>query len=621
MSPEPENPLQKVVAQSSGSVLVLHDAACSGLVAGLRGDDLVTHCLDAELPEPRRWAVAALVVPDAAALRRAVSLLPRLGRARTLVCWLTEAEQAALLVPRPEWPPIVQLQGRRLPAEGALTVIRLARPVPANAVFEELARAVVPGGPAGGGGVLVATDRPSPDHAPPADPGVRLVGAAADCGDPDLVVPPDLVLTRAVGPVTRHEVIDRSPTLVSDERLLEGPIDEGVLNPAGFAKRPEQGLVDLLARDGRLELRGPGLLIEVDPRRGATARIVAALRDHLGVRVVWDDQAPDARAPHHQARVVAGLAMAGVPLLSGPLPPAAAARLGPALTGALTGAPTGPADLDDPLHREEHSVRQRRAALRESSTLAWRARLAEAAGIGHRLFPSCSIVLATKRPHQLEFALRQVARQRGADVELVVAAHGFTPDAGQVRAHLGDRAVVVPMPADALFGDVLAAGVEASSGELVVKMDDDDWYGPDFIGDLLLARHYSGADVVGMPAEYVYLEGLDRTIRRNDDSERTARFVAGGTMMIDRALLASVGGFRPVRRFVDAQLLAATQAAGASVYRTQGLGYVLRRTADGHTWDAGLDYFLDPERLEAQWDGFVPSALLEHDADRQGPSA
>jgi len=169
------------------------------------------------------------------------------------------------------------------------------------------------------------------------------------------------------------------------------------------------------------------------------------------------------------------------------------------------------------------------------------------------------------------------------------------------------------MPPAALFGDVLAAGVRAASGDLVVKMDDDDWYGPDFLSDLQLARHYSGAEVVGMTAEFVYLEALDRTVRRTDESERTAKFVAGGTMMLGRAFLASVGGFRPVRKYVDAQLLSATHAAGGSVYRTHGLGYVLRRSPSGHTWDAGADYFLDRERLDEQWEGFVPSRLLEYD--------
>ena len=210
----------------------------------------------------------------------------------------------------------------------------------------------------------------------------------------------------------------------------------------------------------------------------------------------------------------------------------------------------------------------------------------------------------------LGFALRQVRRQQGVDVQLVLAAHGFEPDPAVIAEHGPDDVVVRPQSPDVLFGDVLNAGVEAADGDLVLKMDDDDWYGPDFLLDLLLARHYSGAEVVGTTAEFVYLTASNRTVRRNKPTEVAARSVAGGTMLLGRDHLRSLGGFRRVRRFVDASLLSAVHATGGTVYRAHGLGYVLRRTPSGHTWDAPDDFFLDPATLDQQWPGFAPSRLL-----------
>jgi hypothetical protein len=301
--------------------------------------------------------------------------------------------------------------------------------------------------------------------------------------------------------------------------------------------------------------------------------------------------------------------MAGVPVTAEGVHPDAATRLGADLAATLI----SQVALEDPLRREEHSVRLRRSALLGHSSLAWRARLAAQAGLPNRPFPTCTILLATKREDQLAFALRQVARQRGADLELVVMTHGFSPDPARVAELARHPTTLVPMPAEASFGEVLNAGVMVASGDLVLKMDDDDWYARDHVADLLLARHYSGADLVGTTAEFVYLHEQDLTVRRADASERTARFVAGGTMMIERGWLHELGGFRLARRYVDASLLASVHAAGGSVYRTHGLGYVLARRPSGHTWEAGNDFFLDPERASDQWSGFVPSRLLDPD--------
>ncbi len=270
-------------------------------------------------------------------------------------------------------------------------------------------------------------------------------------------------------------------------------------------------------------------------------------------------------------------------------------------------------DLADPSAREEHSVRQRRMAHATWSTAAWRRRTAERIGVRVAAEPSVSVVLATRRPEMLGFALRQVRRQRGVDLQLVLATHGFEPDAGEVREHGPERVVVRPQDSSVLFGDVLNAGVQAADGDLVLKMDDDDWYGRDFVADLLLARSYSGAEMVGTPAEYHYLAERDVTVRRGHQAERYAPFIAGGTMLVERGLLREVGGFRSVRRYVDAQLIAAVQRAGAATYRTHGLGYLLRRNASGHTWQVDLDYLLDPSRVAEIRPGFAPSALLEVD--------
>jgi hypothetical protein len=247
----------------------------------------------------------------------------------------------------------------------------------------------------------------------------------------------------------------------------------------------------------------------------------------------------------------------------------------------------------------------------EYSSVAWRRRVAGLAGVRVAHQPAVSVVMATRRPDLLEHAVGQIARQRGVDrIELVLAPHGFEVDAARVRELAGPASVqVVPQAADVLFGDVLHAAADAAGGDVVLKMDDDDWYAPDVVADLLLARAYSGAELVGMPDDVYYLEPSDETVRLGQPSEVYRQFVAGGTLLVERGLLHEVGGFRSVRRHVDAQLIAAVRAAGGATYRTHGLGYILRRTDSGHTWQADLDDLRS--RAADRWPGFSPGRLME----------
>ena len=165
-----------------------------------------------------------------------------------------------------------------------------------------------------------------------------------------------------------------------------------------------------------------------------------------------------------------------------------------------------------------------------------------------------------------------------------------------------------------LFGDVLADAVAAADGDLVLKMDDDDWYGPDFVTDLLLARAYSGAELVGTPSEMHYLVPRDVTVRRGHRPSCTRHFVAGGTMLVDRGP-APRGRSLPLRPASTSTPSCCTPSAsaGAAIYRTHGLGYLLRRNASGHTWQVDMDYLLDPVRVAEIRPGFAPSRLLEYD--------
>ncbi|MFE9245291.1 glycosyltransferase [Nocardiopsis sp. NPDC006938] len=397
-------------------------------------------------------------------------------------------------------------------------------------------------------------------------------------------------------------------------------VDERVVNPMGFTRTSSSRVGRLVSRGGRWVLVAGGRVWWRVPEDGSVSDVdVAALRDLRAVRVEWGRHS----GPVAAVRAVVGLAASGIPLVSGPVP-GWAGCLGGELSALL--AEVEERSLADPQAREEHSVRLRRAALRVHGAGGRARLLAEAGGAVVASEPSVSVVLCTRRPEMVGFALRQVARQRRVETQVVLALHGFGPDAPGVADAIaeyrrGGRALVVwEAGPDLVFGSVLNGAIERASGTLLAKMDDDDWYGPDHLSDLLLARRYSGADLVGSIVSFAYLESLDRTVRLAGKTEALWHRAAGGTLMTDRRTLEEAGGFPLVSTSEDTHLLAAIERMGGRIHRGHGCNYVLRRKAGGHTWGVGAGYFL---RLcgERQLPGWRPSALLEPDPRDLPPTA
>ncbi|KOX24157.1 glycosyltransferase family 2 protein [Nocardiopsis sp. NRRL B-16309] len=416
--------------------------------------------------------------------------------------------------------------------------------------------------------------------------------------------------TAITGGTSRAREVSESDGIPVDERIhAVAPIDEVTVNPTGFVRVSGGPLADLTVHGSRAVVReGTKDLVTVAADGTVTDVDLARLRHLGGVRVDWSGHT----GPSAAVRAVASLAAGGVPLLSGPVP-GWAGGLGGALTDLITGAEE--ADVADALRREEYSVRLRRAALRTHGHRArWRA-LAARAGVPVPPEPTVSVVLCTRRPEMVGFALAQIARQRGVSVEAVLTLHGFPADLPEVAPALaGFRATGIPLTvheadADQVFGAVLNDAVGRAGGDLVAKWDDDDWYGPDHLADLVLARTYSGAELVGAGQDFVYLQEVDLTVWRSRACEIASPFIAGGTILTDRVVLEETGGFRPLPRAIDTQLLIAVARGGGRIYRTHGLGYVLRRTGGGHTWSEDMASFLHDHTR--QWPGWCPSALLE----------
>lgn len=252
----------------------------------------------------------------------------------------------------------------------------------------------------------------------------------------------------------------------------------------------------------------------------------------------------------------------------------------------------------------DHEVKVGQRQIWREHTYAHRAnRVLEDTGLGEHIWqlPSVSALISTNRPGQLEHVARQMSRQRGADFEVLLLTHGFVPTDEQRR----DVEELLPevqwLNADSSIqlGGCYNLLAERAEGQVVAKIDDDDLYGSHYLFDQLMAMEYSGADVVGKGAHFLYAAEIDATVLRFPEAEHKYRdFVSGPTIMARRDLVAQFP-FENIRRGEDTAFLRGVRDRGAKIYSSDRFGFMQIRSGASHTWDISTAEILATSELKS----------------------
>lgn len=210
--------------------------------------------------------------------------------------------------------------------------------------------------------------------------------------------------------------------------------------------------------------------------------------------------------------------------------------------------------------------------------------------------PTVSALVSTIRPQQLDHIFRTMASQKGVDLEMVLLSHGFEITREQIDSlkakHGFTNVILLSATSDITLGECLKRCVEAASGDVLTKMDDDDYYGPNYLSDQLFALSYSGAQVVGKQAHYMYLASRDVTVLRNSFKEhRFTRLVMGPTIMASRRVFLDTP-FRTLGTGEDTAFLNDVIAASGSIYSADRYNFCQYRSKNNHTWSISDNFLL-----------------------------
>lgn len=206
-----------------------------------------------------------------------------------------------------------------------------------------------------------------------------------------------------------------------------------------------------------------------------------------------------------------------------------------------------------------------------------------------------SVLIPSKRPRMIDNIIANVARQalQPREVVLIVDESTHTEsDVAELTVGIGAvRTTAIFTTPTASLGSRLNEAVDAASSRWLARMDDDDWYGPDYLGDSVRAATVSRASMVGK-ATYPVVWSADQRARLRFPGLdfQFVSAVAGGTMLWDRS--------RGDVRFPDVSIgedvgaLQRILRRGGTVFSSDRFQFVLQRQQDA-TWND------DERRLEA----------------------
>ncbi|GEK79698.1 glycosyltransferase [Agrococcus baldri] len=203
--------------------------------------------------------------------------------------------------------------------------------------------------------------------------------------------------------------------------------------------------------------------------------------------------------------------------------------------------------------------------------------------------PRVSIIAPTIRPHLVPSIIATAGRQVDVDVQLALLLHGFDLDEGELQAQAREAGlaelIVLRAERDTTLGTNLNRLVQATDGDVIAKFDDDDLYGDHYLLDSTFALDYSGAELVGKHARYLYLESIDATVLQSPEREHRWTDLIGGPTMVGPRATWEATPFEDRTLGEDTAFQRAILAAGGGIYSADRFNFMqLRLAKSGHTW-------------------------------------
>lgn len=224
--------------------------------------------------------------------------------------------------------------------------------------------------------------------------------------------------------------------------------------------------------------------------------------------------------------------------------------------------------------------------------------------------PGISIIVPTSKIKYIDNIFTNYKRFSYVNKELIIILNNNNMDMEEyiIRAEKFKDARVYQLDEKYTLGECLNYGIEQSRYDYVSKMDDDDYYGDNYLTDIMNAFKYTEAQVVGKAARFVYYEEskiltMDNTYYQN----KYVSWLAGGTITAKKEIFNKVK-FRNINCGEDNWFIKDCNSIGMNVYAADKYNYVYMRheNLDDHTYKINSEDLISGSSVVIKTADFIP---------------
>ncbi|MCL6573701.1 MAG: glycosyltransferase [Bacillus sp. (in: Bacteria)] len=166
-----------------------------------------------------------------------------------------------------------------------------------------------------------------------------------------------------------------------------------------------------------------------------------------------------------------------------------------------------------------------------------------------------SVVACTNREGYVGNIIRNFQKQSLQEKELILILNSSKLNFQRIQQVLRENSItsqLLHFPAKISLGECLNRGGAGAKYDYIAKMDDDDYYGEDYLTEAYQALLQTKADVVGKSSFYIFFMGKKELRLYNPSHEnswiinnghnhyKTSYFLSGATLVFKKGLLKSI---------------------------------------------------------------------------------